>query len=239
MACTWALKNRLLGRDPLIGLDRPLSAAKTMKCWSTEEAQSFLACTRDDRLYFAWSLFLTRGLRRGELCGLHWADVDLDVPKPVLRINQTRVTAEGKAIDSSPKTENGRRSVRLDESLVSILRSHKARQATEKLAADGGAYEEHGGGGFLLADELGRPCHPDTLSGWFDNAIAKTDLPRIRLHDTRHTAASLMLAQGTPVKVVSEMLGHFSPTITLEIYAHVLPGMAEEAGAALSDSLLG
>jgi integrase len=91
---------------------------------------------------------------------------------------------------------------------------------------------------YLCADELGRPYHPDTISGWFDRAVKKSDLRRIRLHDTRHTAASLMLASGVPVKVVSEMLGHANPVVTISIYQHVLPGMAEEAGAALSKSLL-
>lgn len=110
-----------------------------------------------------------------------------------------------------------------------------ARQSAERLAA-GAAY---GNGGWLLADELGRPIHPDTLSAWLDDRIKKAGLRRIRLHDLRHTAASLMLADGVPVKVVSEVLGHASPTITLSIYAHVLPGMAEEAGARLSALVLG
>jgi integrase len=118
---------------------------------------------------------------------------------------------------------------------VALLRAHRARQAAERLAA-GPAYDD---GGHLLADELGRPYHPDSVSGWFGDKVAAAKLPRIRLHDTRHTAASLMLAEGTLVKVVSEMLGHASPTITLSIYAHVMPGMAEQAGAALSASLLG
>jgi integrase len=98
------------------------------------------------------------------------------------------------------------------------------------------AYED---GGYLLADELGRPYHPDTISGWFERKVAEVGLPRIRLHDCRHTAATLMLAAGAPVKVVADVLGHASPTITLSTYAHVLPGMAEEAGARLSASLLG
>jgi len=91
----------------------------------------------------------------------------------------------------------------------------------------------------VLADQLGRPYHPDTVSEWFDQHRKRLGLPRIRLHDTRHTAASLMLASGTPVKVVSDLLGHSSPTITLSIYAHVLPGMAEEAGEKLSALVLG
>ena len=123
----------------------------------------------------------------------------------------------------------------MDDTLVSLLRAQWATQAEEKLAAGEGYVD----GGYLLADELGRPYHPDTISNWFEDAVKLAKLPRIRLHDTRHTAASLMLASGVPTKVVSEMLGHSSPTITLAIYAHVLPGMAEDAGAALSASLLG
>ena len=81
--------------------------------------------------------------------------------------------------------------------------------------------------------------HPDTLSEWFDKATTAAGLRRIRLHDCRHTAATLMLAAGTPVKVVQELLGHSSPTITMAIYAHALPAMAEEAGQRLSELVLG
>ena len=129
----------------------------------------------------------------------------------------------------------GRRAVPLDEALIGLLRSYRAKQAQEKLAAG----ETYVDSGYLLADELGRPYHPDTISNWFDEAVKAAALPRIRLHDTRHTAASLMLSSGVPTKVVSELLGHASPTITLAIYAHTLPSMAEDAGAALSESLLG
>ena len=90
-----------------------------------------------------------------------------------------------------------------------------------------------------MANELGEPYHPNDVSDLFEAQVKASGLPRIRLHDTCHTAASLMLASGTPVKVVSDLLGHTSPTITLATYAHVLPNMAEEAGAALSASLMG
>jgi integrase len=102
-----------------------------------------------------------------------------------------------------------------------MLRAARARQAEERLKA-GEVYEP---AGFVIADALGRPYHPDTISSWFDAAVKAAELPRIRLHDCRHTAASLMLAAGVPVKVVSEMLGHAS-IATLSIYAHVMPGMA-------------
>jgi len=232
-ATAWAAENDLLGRNPIAAVRRPRAHSEVMKPWSADDARTFLTATEDDRLAWAWALLLTRGLRRGELCGLRWEDVDLD--GSVLRISRTRVTVAGKAVDSVPKTAAGRRSIPLDSSLVSILRTHKARQAAEKLAA-GPAYEDSG---HLLADELGTPYHPETVSGMFEDAARRAGLPRIRLHDLRHTAASLMLSAGVPVKVVSEMLGHASPVITLATYAHAMPGMAEEAGAALSARLLG
>jgi integrase len=204
-----------------------------MRVWSAAEAREFLDATSDDRRAFAWALLLTRGLRRGELCGLKWSAVDLVAG--TLRVESTLITVEGRPVASRPKTSAGRRSIPLDAHLVALLRAHRKRQQTEQLAV-GPAYEH---GGYLVADELGHPYHPDTISGWFEARVAETGLPRIRLHDCRHTAASLMLASGVPVKVVSEILGHASPTITLSVYAHVMPGMAESAGAALLASLLG
>jgi integrase len=232
-ACRWGVENELLARNPIAGVQRPRLESKAMRAWTADDARTFLTKTRTDRLAVGWALLLTRGLRRGELAGLRWDHVDIE--GGVLRVAETRVVVDGKAVESSPKTASGRGSIPLDGSLVALLRTHRARQAAEKLAA-GEAYSD---GGYLVCDELGQPCHPDTISGWFDDAVKAAKLPRIRLHDTRHTAASLMLASGVPTKVVSEMLGHSSPTITLSIYAHVLPGMAEEAGAALSASLLG
>jgi len=232
-ACAWALQNGYLSRNPLAGVQRPRGTATAMKCWSADEARSFLNATKDDRLAWAWALLLTRGLRRGELCGLRWPDVDLG--GGVVSIVRTRIVVDGKPAESTPKTSAGRRTVSLDAQLVAPLRAHKARQASEKLAA-GPAYDDDG---WLFCDELGTPYYPDSLSTWFDRKVKELGLARIRLHDTRHTAASLMLASGVPVKVVAEMLGHASPTITLAVYAHVLPGMASEAGAALSASLLG
>lgn len=232
-ATRWALATGLVARDPLIGYRRPRAASPAMHVWTAEEVRAFLAGTRDDRLGFAWALLLTLGLRRGELCGLRWSAVDLDAG--VIRVVATRIVVDGVPMESVPKTRAGIRTVPIDGHLAALLRSHRARQAQERLAA-GPVYVD---GGYLLADELGSPYHPDTVSDWFDDAIRKLGLPRIRLHDARHTAASLMLAAGTPVKVVAELLGHGSPTITLAIYAHVLPGMAEEAVGRLSALLLG
>ena len=125
--------------------------------------------------------------------------------------------------------------VPLDAHLVGALRVHRRRQLEEQERA-GDVYKDSG---LVFVDEVGAGYYPDTFSERFDRLVAKAGLPRIRLHDSRHSCASAMLAAGEPVKVVSEMLGHASPTITLSVYAHVLPGMAEQAGERLSAQLFG
>ena len=151
----------------------------------------------------------------------------------MLSIVMTRVMVGAEAIDSTPKTNAGVRRISLDRRLVDELRSHKARQSADRLLA-GEAWEESE---LVFVDELGVPILPQTISRRFDGLVAAAGLRRIRLHDTRHTAASMMLAGGTPVHVASKMLGHSSPTITLSIFAHVLPGQDEEAGERQTEAL--
>ncbi len=234
-ATAWAVTTGLLARDPLAGYHRPraVTSRAVGGAWSADEARSFLASTSQDRLAAAWSLLLARGLRRGELAGLRWDAIDLDGGS--CRIVTTRVVVDGNAVGSTPKTDAGRRSVPLDGHLTALLRTHRVRQAEERLAA-GPAWADTG---HVFVNELGEPYHPDYFSDRFVDLAKAAGLRRIRLHDTRHTAASLMLASGVPVKVVSDLLGHSSPTITLSIYAHTMPGMGAAAGEALSAALLG
>lgn len=231
-AYKWAVKTGLLSRDPIAGVDRPTVGEQPSDSWTVAEARAFLSATNGKRLGFAWALLLTRGLRRGDLCGLRWPEIDLDAGRA--SITATRIVVAGAALDSAPKTRRGVRTIPLDANLVGLLRTHWARQAAEKLAA-GEAYQD---GGWLVADELGRPYHPSTISAWFEDEVTAGGLRRIRLHDTRHTAASLMLADGVPVHVVAQLLGQ-DPRVTLATYAHVIPGMADRAGEALSTALLG
>lgn len=226
-ATSWAARNDLLARDPLAAYDVPRREHKPMHSWSTEEAREFLVFVRGDRLEAAWALFLTRGLRRGEVAGLRWDQVNLK--ERLLRVTRTRITVDGHALESVPKTNAGRRTVPLDSNLVELLRAHAASQKVARISGD-----DH-----VFTDELGRPWHPDYFTDRFAELVAVSGLPKIRLHDTRHTAASLMLAAGVPVKIVSEMLGHASPSITLALYQHTTPSMGREAGEQLSASLLG
>jgi integrase len=231
-ATRWALETQLLNRDPLAGYRRPRSRSKVMEFWTADEARSFLAFTKDDRMAAIWALFLTRGPLRGEVAGLRWDAVDLEAGK--LRITTTRVLIDGDTAESAPKTARGFRTIPLDPMLVSLLRAHRVQQLRERMAA-GPEYED---GGWLVADELGRPWYPDSISERFDTLVAASGLRRIRLHDCRHSAASLMLSDRVPVHVVASILGH-DPAETLRTYGHVIPNDAEAAGASLSAALLG
>ena len=153
----------------------------------------------------------------------------------MLRVVETRVVVSAKATASTPKTAAGRRAIPLDDRLVSELKAHKARQARERLAATS-AWEASD---YLFVDEVGKPYRPETLSRRFTKLTKGVGLRSIRLHDTRHTAASLMLAAGESPKVVAEILGHSSPTITVNVYQHLMPGMGEAAGARLTGLLAG
>jgi integrase len=176
----------------------------------------------------AWWLLLARGPRRGEVCGLRWEDLDLEAGR--LRIVHTRVMVDNKAVPSDPKTSAGRRSISLDPQLVAEFRSHRKRQLEERLRA-GGAWTDSG---FVFTDPLGHPIHPDTFSGRFDALIAKAGVRRVRLHDGRHSAATMLLEGGTPVHTVSQILGHSKASITLDVYAHAVDRGGEVAGERLT-----
>lgn len=232
-AYDYAMRRGYVTRNPVALVGRPGAKHREMACWSATEAQRFLAAAATDRLYAAWVVLLARGLRRGELAGLRWDSVDLDAGW--IRITRTRVVINGKVMDSTPKTAAGRRSIPLDDGLVKVLRAHRERQLFE--AKTWG--ETWAATGYLFVREDGQPLSPESISQKFERLCKRVGVPVIRLHDCRHTAATLMLEDGTPVKVAAEMLGHSNPAITQAIYQHVLPGMTESAGERLSGRLLG
>ncbi|PZS22481.1 MAG: hypothetical protein DLM54_02855, partial [Acidimicrobiales bacterium] len=194
-----------------------------MAAWTNAETRQFLTAIAGDRLAAVWRIFLTLGPRRGEVAGLRWADIDLDAGRA--RFVHTLVVVGGKAVESTPKTAAGRRSVPLDPVTVSALRAHLVRQDAERVVA-GPLWTETG---YVFTREDGQPYHPDFYSNRFDALAKGAGLRRIRLHDARHTAATGLLEDGTPTKVAAELLGHASPTITATLYQHVLPGMTESA----------
>jgi integrase len=159
-------------------------------------------------------------MRRGEVLGLPWRDVDLGQPR--VSVTQTLV---GERRLSSPKTEKGRRSVALDSGTVEGLRAHRARQLEERLAF-GPDYENSG---LVFCREDGAALSPNAFSQTFDRLVKAAGLPRIRFHDLRHTHATLALQAGVHPNVVSERLGHSTVSITLDIYSHAIPVLQESA----------
>lgn len=232
-AFQYAVRAGYIARNPLAGMDRPQSSSAEMKHWSGTEAAAFLDAVSDDRLFAAWQLFLGRGFRRGELAGLRWDGVDLDSKPGRIAITHTVVLVDGKPVSSTPKTAAGRRSVPLDPSLVGVLRAHRRRQLEERLAW-GESWQDTG---YVFTREDGTPVHPETFSTAFECHQRRAGVRLIRLHDCRHTCATLSLEEGIPTEVVSKWLGHSSVAITQDIYQHVTPGMLEDAGERLSAAI--
>jgi integrase len=167
------------------------------------------------------------GMRRGEVLGLRWSDLDLESAR--LSVRQALVAVGYDVVTSTPKSHNAR-VIDLDAETIRKLRRHRRHQNDER--ADWGVdYQDQD---LVVAKENGEPIHPHTFSQSFERIMQRAGLRAIRLHDLRHTHDSLALKAGVPVKVVSERLGHESPAITLKQYAHVLPGMQAEAARSVA-----
>ena len=170
-------------------------------------------------------------VRRGELLGLRWRDVDLSAGR--LEVVETRTVADVEVI-GPPKTSAGARVLGLDAETVAVLTAWRKRITTERLAA-GPAWTDSGR---VFVDELGIPPHPETVTGWWATAVKRAGVPRIRLHDARHTAATLALRAGVPVKVVTQRLGHSNVSTTLSIY-HQVTAQDDQLAADTLGRLLG
>ena len=224
----------LIYRNPAASARPPSAARPEFTTWSSDEVKEFFAAVADDRLFGAWVLLATTGMRRGEALGLRWKDVDFDAAQ--LAVVQTLTAVDAKPVFSPPKTVKSRRTIYLDAQTVLVLKEHRKRQREERLAA-GEAWDASGD--LVFRDELGRLVHPDWFSREFRRLLASTGLPHIRLHDLRHTHATLALKAGVHPKVVSERLGHTTVGITLDLYSHVTPGIARDAADAVAAKIFG
>jgi len=220
-----------LPRNPIEAANPPRRSsgmAEEMQAWTSVELKQFLSGVGPSRLYPLWLLLAATGMRRGEVVGLRWKDVDLKAGR--LAVRQTLICVGYETRVSEPKTRKGRRSVALDPVTVATLKRWRRDQSKERLAW-GPAWTDTG---YVFTREDGQPHHPDRVSKLFEDAVAASKLPRIRLHDLRHTHATLALAAGIHPKVVSERLGHANVSITLDTYSHAIPAMAEEAATRIA-----
>jgi integrase len=199
-----------------------------MRVWSGAQLQTFLGALDGERLAPAFVLSAHTGMRRGEVAGLRWSDVDLAAK--FIHVRQAAVVVNYSLRITDVKTSHGKRTIDVNDHVVRALTTWRRNQAEEKLLL-GADYDDRD---LVFARPDGTPTHPEVLSRTFDRVIARINLPRIRLHDVRHTHASLLLKAGVPVKVVSERLGHATASFTLDVYSWVLPGMQADAAAIFS-----
>jgi integrase len=194
-----------------------------MSTWSGEQVRAFLDHVDTDRLAGAWHLTM-RGLRRGEVCGLRWSDIDFDAAK--LTISRTRTAVGREVMEGDPKSRRSRRDLPLNPALVRALRATQRAQAAERLAFGPGYVDS----GHVVADEAGQPLRPEVYGDRFARLAKAAGLPPMRLHDARHTSVTLMLDAGVPVHLVAAWHGH-DAAMTLRVYGHAKPDAMVEAAA--------
>jgi integrase len=214
-------------------VDLPKTRRRELTVLSPKEAAAFVEAARGERWGPLFILLLGSGMRPGEALGLQWSDFE----GSSLRIRRALVRSRdgsGKRRLKEPKTRDSRRTVPLPDFALEALRTHRRRQAEEKLRA-GAEYEDRG---LIFADERGAPLSWRRLTKYeFPWILEEAGLPKIRAYDLRHTCATLLLSAGVNPKVVSERLGHTTVTLTLDTYSSVLPGLQEDATAKLGAML--
>ena len=215
-ACRDAVRWGRLTANPAACADPPKASAEHAEqaVWNSEQLQGFLASVAGDRLFALWRLLAMTGMRRGEALGLRWEDLDME--QGSLSIRRALVPVDGVAQISEPKTRRGRRTIAIDPETLEALKAHAARQADER-GASGEAWLESG---YVFVRPSGEALQPFAVSKAFHQLSAAACLPQIRLHDLRHTYATLALATGINPRIVSGRLGHSTVALTLVAGTH-------------------
>lgn len=221
----------LIPRNPASGARKAPKRRPEMLTWDEDQLRRFLKVTEQDRLFPVWRLTAMSGMRRGEVLGLRWDD--LDERASTLTLKRQWKRGERGLVLAPPKTDQGRRTIDIDAETVTVLKRWRRAQLEERMAYDGDWQDS----GFMFTRNDGRPHDVDVVSQRFDRLVARAGLPPVRYHDLRHTHATLLLLSGVPPHVVSLRLGHRSVAFTLQQYAHVLPQQQADAVARLAARL--
>lgn len=206
-------------------------APSPVMVWTAEQTAIFLEHAAEHPLFALYHLIAFTGLRRGEACGLRWIDLNLDAS--TMTVAQQMVQIGWETEISKPKSDAGERDVALDALTVGILKAHRRTQAAARLAQGPGWADT----GLAFTNPDGTPLHPANVTDQFLALVAAAGLPPIRLHDLRHGAASLALAAGIDIKVVSEMLGHSTSVITRDTYTSVYDELKHAAAASIAAAI--
>jgi len=219
-----ALKWGLINRNPTDVVETPKAKREEMKTLSIDQVKTLLEAAEGNRLEVLYHLAITTGLRQGEVLGLRWSDLDWETGQLQVQRQLQRISGQG-LVFSEPKSDAGRRLVKLGPAVLEKLHQHRQQQEQARLFA-GQRWQENG---LIFPTTIGTPKSPGDLRAEFKSLLQEAGLPDVRFHDLRHTTATLMLQQGVHPKVVQERLGHSNVSITLNIYSHVLPSLQEDA----------
>ncbi|MBI4299110.1 MAG: site-specific integrase [Chloroflexi bacterium] len=228
-AMSWGI----LARNPVQAVSPPKPEEQELEIWSLPIIQRFLDVIEGHPFQDLFTITLLTGMRRSEITGLRWGGVDFEGNG--LRVTGTlqRVTGMG-LVEGPPKTKSSRRSIALGQKAMTILNRIRSKQLEMQLEYSD-LYRNNAG--YVFTDALGAPIDSDRVSKEFAKVIKKAMLPHIRFHDLRHCHASLLLADGTNIKAISERLGHSKVSTTLNIYSHLLPNIQAAAAEGLERQL--
>lgn len=232
-ALNTAVRRGHLERNPAATVELPPTRRREPRTWTVEELTAFINATRGDRLHVLFTVLAIVGLRRGEVLALRWEDVDLNAG--VIRVRQSAVLVGGRVVVGEPKSRAGHRTVAIDDETARRLGWHQSQQRLEIMKAAVRIWTP----GLVFTDERGEALDPAYVSRRFARLVAVHQLPRIRLHDLRHTSASLGLASGESLVEVSRRLGHSSLTVTADIYSHISPEVAKQSAERLATTIYG
>jgi integrase len=230
-----AMRWGMVGRNAADGVIVPRAAPSEMATLTSEQLHVLFAATEGQALHALWVLLATTGLREGEALGLKWSDIAPEKATLIVRRALQRQASVG-FVMVDPKTARSRRTIHLSRIAIQALADHRARQREMRLLA--GASWRADFGDLVFCSRTGLPMGSSWPNVVFKRELAKAGLPRVRIHDLRHTAATLLLTRGVHPKVVQDMLGHSTVTLTLDTYSHVTPALHKEAADHM-DALLG
>jgi len=224
----------LIPHNPTEAVKAPSPASQEMRPLSPEEAGRLLKAACSDRFEALYVLAVTTGMRRGELLGLKWSDVDLKGGAVSIRRTLSRVDNGKRVTLGEPKTKKSRRTIPLTLRALEALKAHRKRQLEEMMELAGLREDQ----GLVFTTRTGSLINPSNLrQRSFAQLLKRAGLPHVRFHDLRHTCATLLLSQNTHPKFVQELLGHATIAITLDTYSHLIPGMGDYTARAMEDAL--
>jgi integrase len=219
-----AVKERLIYSNPAKGIELPTKQEEDkLHIWSKKQVSRFLARANDHRYYMVFFLAVNTGMRRGELLGLKWGDIDFT--KKRLEVKRQAVKTDKGIILKKPKSKAGNRVIPITNNVVKELKGHKIRQSENKLAL-GNNYKDQD---LVNCNKMGEPISPMMAYIEFKNLSRDINLPEIKLHDLRHTFSTMFLENGGNIKTLQQILGHASISVTMDIYSHVTDEMLDSA----------